>query len=113
MGGDTRAPAWVFSQPKVQKLTLLDVSEVEKLSALIEQGHSIIELLNAKTNGPYSEMDFTRFVYDTPSLSHEVRSSLLERRWKDEIVRTAESFGFDPNSAEAIEATRGVFGQAD
>ncbi|HEU4393327.1 MAG TPA: hypothetical protein VFR04_06800 [Solirubrobacterales bacterium] len=96
----------VFNQPKVQSLTLLDVSEVEQLAALVEQGHGLVDLLARKANGPYAELDFNRFVFETPSLSHEVRSSLLDRRWMAEVDRAAEAFGFDPNSTEALEAKR-------
>jgi hypothetical protein len=96
----------VFNQPKVQSLTLLDVSEIEQVAALVEQGHSVVELLREKASGPYAEIDFTRFVVETPSLSHEVRSSLLDERWLAEVDRAAEAFGFDPNGAEALETKR-------
>jgi sirohydrochlorin ferrochelatase len=94
----------VFNQPKVQHLTLLDVSDVEQLAALVEQGHGLVDLLRKKASSPYAELDFNRFVFDTPSLSHEVRSSLLDQRWMAEVDSAAEAFGFDPNSAEALEA---------
>ncbi|MBK5219541.1 MAG: hypothetical protein JJE35_07130 [Thermoleophilia bacterium] len=96
----------VFNQPKVQNLTLLDVSEVEQLAALVEQGHNLVELLRKKASGPYAELDFTRFVFETPSLSHEVRSSLLDQRWLAEVDRAVEAFGFDPQNTEALEAKK-------
>jgi hypothetical protein len=96
----------VLNQPKVQSLTLLDISEVEQLAALIEHGHSLVDLLAQKANGPYAELDFTRFVYETPSLTHEVRSSLLDKRFLSEVDHAVEAFGFDPNSAESLEAKR-------
>ena len=94
----------VLNQPKVQRLTLLDVSEIEQLAALVEQGHGLVDLLAEKARGPYAELDFKRFVFETPSLSHEVRSSLLDQRWIAEVDHVAEAFGFDPNGSEALEA---------
>ncbi len=96
----------VFNQPKVQRLTLLDVSEVEQLAALVEQGHSVVDLLRKKASGPYAELDFNRYVFEEPLLTHEVRSSLLDQCWMAEVDRAAEAFGFDPNSAEALEAKK-------
>jgi len=93
----------VFNQPKVQRLTLLDVSEVEQLAALVEQGHSVVDLLSKKASGLYAELDFNRYVFEEPLLTHEVRSSLLDQRWMAEVDRAAEAFGFDPNSTEALE----------
>jgi len=94
----------VFNQPKVQRLTLLDVSEVELLAALVERGHGLLDLLSRKANGPYAELDFTRFVFETPDLTHEVRSSLLDQRWRSELDQAVEAFGFDINSAEVLKA---------
>lgn len=96
----------VFHQPKAQKLTLMDVSEVEQLAALVERGHSVVDLLKRKASGPYAELDFNRFVFEEPSLTHEVRSSLLDQRWMAEVDRVAEAFGFDPHGPEALEAKR-------
>lgn len=94
----------VFNQPKVQSLALFDVSEVEQLAALVEQGHSLVDLLRKKASSPYAELDFNRFVFETPTLTHDVRSSLLDQRWLSEVDRAVEAFGFDPNSTEALEA---------
>ncbi len=94
----------IFNQPKVQRLTLLDLGELEQLAALTEQGHGLVDLVSGKIRSPYAELDFKRYVSDTPNLSDEVRLSLLDERWFAEVDRAAEAFGFDINSAEAIRA---------
>jgi hypothetical protein len=96
--------ASVFTQPKVQRLTLLDMSELEQLAALVEQGHGLVDLLQRKASGPYAELDFRRFVAETPNLSSDVRSSLLDERWFAEVARTAEILGLDITSADEVKA---------
>jgi hypothetical protein len=96
--------AGILNQPKVQRLTLLDLGELEQLAALAEQGHGLIELVSGKARSPYAELDFKRYVFDTPNLSDEVRLTLLDERWFAEVDRAAEAFGFDINSTEAIKA---------
>jgi hypothetical protein len=91
----------VFSQPKVQRLTLLDISELEQLASLVERGHHLVDLIATKAGGPYAELDFRRFVEGSPNLPNEDRLSLLDERWLREVDRAAEAFGFDPQSDEA------------
>jgi hypothetical protein len=92
----------VFRQSKVQPLTLLDVGEVELLSALVEKGQSLVDLLAKKGHGPYSKTDFTRFVFDSAGLTHEVRAALIEERWISEIDEAAKSFGFDFDERDVL-----------
>lgn len=96
----------LFSQPKVQRLTLLDLSEVEQLAALVERGHALVDLIAKKASGPYAELDFRRFVMETPDLADNVRLSLLDDRWFAEVDRTAEAFGLDINSEERLKARK-------
>lgn len=96
----------LLSQPKVQRLTLLDLSEVEQLAALVERGHALVDLIAKKASGPYAELDFRRFVTETPDLPDNVRPSLLDDRWFAEVDRTAEAFGLDINSEERLRARR-------
>lgn len=96
----------VFNQPKVQRLTLLDMGDLEQLAALVERGHGLVDLIARKANGLYAELDFRRFVADTAGLPSEVRLSLLNDRWFSEMDRTAEAFGFDINGSEAVEARK-------
>lgn len=89
-------------QPKVQPLTLLDLAELEHVAALVERGHGLVGLISAKAKGPYAELDFRRFVADTPGLPEEIRLSLLDDRWAVEMHGAAEAFGFDIGGPEAI-----------
>lgn len=77
----------VFRQPKVQKLTLLDLSEVEQLCGLVERGHGLLDLVARKARGPYAELDFRRYADETPGIANDARLGLLNDRWKEEVDR--------------------------
>jgi hypothetical protein len=94
----------VFTQPKVQRLTLLDVSELEQLAALVERGHGLVDLLQRKAASPYAELDFRRFVAETPNLPSDERSSLLNERWFAEVAQTAGMLKLDIASADEVKA---------
>lgn len=96
----------LFSQPKTQRLTVLDLADLEQLSALVERGHSLLDLVTGKARGPYAELDFRRYVADTPGLSVEVRPSLLDQRWLNEVDKAAGAFGLDTTSLESERVRR-------
>jgi hypothetical protein len=96
----------VLKQPKVQRLTLLDIGDLEQLAALVECGHGLVDLIARKANGAYSDLDFRRFVADTANLPSEVRLSMLNDRWFSEMDRTAEAFGIDTSSRDAVDARK-------
>jgi hypothetical protein len=85
----------VFSQPKTQRLTVFDLTDIERLAALVEHGHGLAELISQKAQSPYAELDFRRFVMETPSLKRGIRLSLLEQRWLELARKTARSLGFE------------------
>jgi hypothetical protein len=96
----------LFSQPKVQRLTILDLADLEQITALVERGHGLLDLIMRKARGPYAELDFRRFVFETPGLPKEIRLSLLDERWFAEVDQTASAFGLDLKSPEAVRRRR-------
>jgi hypothetical protein len=85
----------IFGDARVQALTLLDLPELEQMTALIEHGHSLADLLARKAAGPYKQLDFRRFVSETADLPNDVRSTLLRDRWESAMVDAAHAFGFE------------------
>lgn len=81
-----------LQQARMQKLTLLDLSDLESMAGLIEQGFDPVWLLRRKTEGPYATLDWSRFVHEDPHLPTASRFSGLERRtdllW-EQVVRAA------------------------
>lgn len=88
-------------QPRVQYLTILDLADLEQLCALVEQGHSVAELLRRKVGG-YAELDFRRMVHDDPHLNHTARSAGSERRIRNAFAMVGERFGLDAAPLEAV-----------
>jgi hypothetical protein len=81
-------------QPRVQYLTILDLADVEQLCALVEQGHSVAEVLRHKLGG-YAELDFRRMVHDDPHFDHCARSAGSEQRIRNAFAMVGERFGWD------------------
>ncbi|HEX2233041.1 MAG TPA: hypothetical protein VHG69_06710, partial [Thermoleophilaceae bacterium] len=84
-----------LKRARVQRLTLLDLPDLELLAGLIERGFALQDILRRKATGPYVEMDLRRFVFDTPGIPHKVRPSAIENRWSEEMVKVAQLFGYD------------------
>lgn len=84
-----------LGRARVRQLTLLDLPGVELLSALVEQGFGLCDLLARKAGSPYAEMDLRRFVHDSPDIPHRVRLSTVEERWIQTMVRVTHLVGFD------------------
>jgi hypothetical protein len=99
--------AGLFSRPKVQRLTILDLADLEQIGALVERGHGLLDLIARKAGGPYAELDFRRFVSETPGLPEEIRLSLLDERWQAEVDAAARSFGLEVDSAEPLQEAGG------
>lgn len=86
-------------QPRVGPLAVMDVYDLEVLAGLIEQGHSVRTLLEAKTDGPYRALDWSRMLFDDPRF-HPRRASSVERRADAMFDGIAERLGFDPEQFE-------------
>jgi hypothetical protein len=84
-----------LGRARVQKLTLLDLPDVELLGALVEQGFGLCDALARKAASPYAEMDLRRFVNDTAGIPSRVRLSTVEERWMQITVRAAELLGLE------------------
>lgn len=87
-------------QPRVQYPTVLDLADVEQLCALVEQGHSVAEILRHKIGG-YAELDFRRMVYDDPYFDHTARSAGSQRRIRAAFAMVGERFGWDSAQLDA------------
>jgi hypothetical protein len=91
-----RLPAGL-RQARVQKLTLLDLPDLELLAALVEQGFGLADLLRRKASSLYAEMDLRRFVTDTPDIPRRVRLAAIVRRWGEAMDEAITLFGWDPS----------------
>jgi hypothetical protein len=94
----------VLGQPKVQRLTVLDLADVELLAALVERGHGLIEVIAGKAGGLYAELDLRRYVDETPGLEISIRASMLDRRWLEEVHRGMASLGFEDEMPEGLQS---------
>lgn len=92
----------VLGQPRVQRLTILDLADVELLVALVEQGHGLIEVIAGKAEGLYAELDLRRYVDETPGLDLSIRASLHDRRWLEEMHRGIISLGYEDEMPEGL-----------
>ncbi len=92
----------VLGQPRVQRLTVLDLADVELLAALVERGHGLIEVIAGKAEGLYAELDLRRYVDETPGLDISIRASILDRRWREEVHRGITSLGFEGEMPEEL-----------
>jgi hypothetical protein len=99
---DARLPA-AFADPRIQPLTLLDLSDIEQLAALVQHGFGIADLLNRKATGPYARLDLRRFVIETPDLPHKVRLDAIEQRWRTASLHAAQRLGFDIDEQDFAE----------
>lgn len=86
--------AQLRSTARVQPLTLLDLADLELLAGLVEHGHTVVELLDRKTEGPYARIDFRRFVNDDPFLPNSSRARRTVERWHTAMDRCAKLLGF-------------------
>lgn len=88
-------------QPGVQYLTVLDLTDVEQLCALVEQGHSVAKVLSHKLGG-YAELDFRRMVHDDPHFDHAARSAGTEQRIRQAFKMTVERLGWDSANVDTM-----------
>lgn len=95
----------LFSRPRVQRLTILDLADLEQMAALVERGHGLLELITRKASGLYAKLDFRRFVSESPDLPDEIRLSLLEERWFSELAQAAQSLGMKDDDERLPKAT--------
>jgi hypothetical protein len=85
-----------MSDPRVQPLQVMDISDYEKLLGLVQAGESLPGLLAHKSNGPYRERDFAAWLHSQGAPSDEPRLSVLETRWEemtDRLVHEPEPGG--------------------
>jgi hypothetical protein len=92
----------VLRQPRVQRLTVLDLADIELLVALVEEEHGLLELIAGKAQSPYAELDLRRYVDETPGLTLSIRASMLDRRWHEEMHRGIVSLGYEDKMPEDL-----------
>jgi hypothetical protein len=93
-------------QPKVQPLTILDVEDLETVCGLIEAGHALLDILQAKTRPPYAELELAYWLRYDPAAPREYpRPAYVAANWERAIERTAAMMdmtkGIQPSAAEA------------
>lgn len=81
--------------PRVQPITLIDLPDLETLAALVENGHSLADLIRQKATGRYARMDLRRFVRETPGLTGPVRLASIEAHWEQSMRTVIDLFGFE------------------
>jgi hypothetical protein len=71
-----------FADGRVKPLVILDAHELELVMALVEEGHSLHELLERKTSAEWQVLPVRRWVHDEfPEGDKPRRPALVERNW--------------------------------
>jgi hypothetical protein len=76
-----KTPAGTFEDPKVQRLTLLDVEDIEILAGLVSAGEEINDIVTAKALSDYRELSLVRWLNDTRT-QDPPRHPKIEERWQ-------------------------------
>ena len=85
-------PLWLYihsklkhelQQPKVQPLTILDVEDLELVCALVEEGRAMHEILAAKTQHPWAELELVWLLLRDPAAPRpkQTRPARVEEIW--------------------------------
>jgi len=91
-----------LKQPRVQALTVLDITDFEQFCGLIEAGHAAPDLLTRKTQG-YLRLNWRRMVNDDPYLPSDARAEGSINRMNQAFARLIEDFGWDPAALDERE----------
>jgi hypothetical protein len=85
-------PAGTFADPHVQRLTLLDVEDIEILAGLVAAGAEINDIITAKARSDYRELSMVRWLGDTRD-EDPPRHPEIEARWEQLIVAMERALG--------------------
>jgi hypothetical protein len=68
--------------PRIQKVVLMDPEDLEVLMALVEEGHSIVEILSRRQETSYVRLEFLRWIIEAPGLgAPRAHSTYARERW--------------------------------
>jgi hypothetical protein len=84
-----------LAQTVTQPVTLLDLEDYEQLCGLIEGGHSIVSILERKTQLPYRDLEFAIWLTrDANAPGQAPRPSMVEAAWERSVTRASEMIDF-------------------
>lgn len=66
----------------VQHLVLGDIEDLELLMGLVEEGHGLIDMLRARQESPYVELELKRWVLEDLKASNLTRPAVVVENWK-------------------------------
>lgn len=76
-----KTPAGTFADSKIQRLTLLDVEDVEILAGLVSAGEEINDIITAKALSDHRELSLVRWLSDTRTADAQ-RHPEIKERWQ-------------------------------
>lgn len=82
-----------FKQPKVQRLSILDMSDYEFLLGLLEAGHHVPAVLDASTTPPYDRLQFAVWL-NREAASDARAPTFIEDRYKSLTARLIANVDF-------------------
>jgi hypothetical protein len=100
-----RESTGLLNAAKVQPLTLLDIEDYEALMGLVEDGRSLIEILEGKAARPYRDLELAMWLRDDPKRPKDraARPSMIEQAFAQATDRAREyidlSKGLPPRDA--------------
>lgn len=84
----------LLDRAKIQPLTLLDIADYEALMGIVEHGHSLIKILEGKTQEAYRELELAIWIRDDPTIPRDtaLRPSAVEKAFTEATTRAQEYF---------------------
>lgn len=79
---ESEQTAAMRENPKLQRLLIGDVQDLELLMGLVEQGHDLIEVLAARQETPFVKLDIKRWVLEEMEASNLTRAKFAEDAWE-------------------------------
>jgi hypothetical protein len=76
-----------YRDARVQKLVVLDTEDLELLIGMVESSDlSIVDILRSRQEGPYGDLELTRWVNEDAKSPGQARPRLSEERWERVFV---------------------------
>ncbi len=84
----------------------MDPGDLEVLVSLVENGHSMLDVLRRRQESPYARLEFFRWVSEGPSMGVPDHARFAQERWDRVATRIHAILGL-PRLAE-VEKTGGA-----
>lgn len=91
--------------PGVRPLQVLDSEELENLEAIVQNGHSIPDVLEAKCSSEYREESFKNFLYYGQRFNRGPGNAYLLDRFEELLKETHERLALPAPAASAVPVT--------